>query len=383
LNRPDRLAASRDRLVVLARDPAVIAAAHAASHRLGRPPATVLQSGLEALARVAAPGEAPRHLVCDPPAAGASWPHLLDVLRDPSARTELLVVSSAPQAMPADVVALPADPLQLAAALLAPRARAPILPAAAAAALEAGMARGEIAVRFQPVVRIADRQPVMVEALARWHPPHSPIGPDAFVPLAERAGLARTLSIAVASRAGAELAPLRQQLGLALSLNLPLALLVQPDLAAWLGRAMAHTGLGAGSLALELTETTEVRDTAQLHRALLRLNAAGYRVLLDDLVLDDGRERLLALPFAGFKLDRSLVQRLPGDAHARHAVRRLMRLAGRRRQSVIAEGVADRGQWSLLRDLGVHHAQGFAIGRPLPAAALPAWSAGWRGYRPG
>ncbi|MFC7543372.1 hypothetical protein ACFQU2_33255 [Siccirubricoccus deserti] len=155
----------------------MIAAANAASHRLGRPPATVLQSGREALARVAAPGEAPHHLVCDPPAAGPSWPHLLDVLRDPSARTRLLVVSSAPWAMPADVVALPADPLQLAAALLAPRTHAPVLPAAAAAALEAGMARGEIAVRFQPVVRIADRQPVMVEALARWHPPHSPLAP--------------------------------------------------------------------------------------------------------------------------------------------------------------------------------------------------------------
>ncbi|GGC50213.1 hypothetical protein GCM10011504_30820 [Siccirubricoccus deserti] len=335
------------------------------------------------MARVAAPGEAPHHLVCDPPAAGPSWPHLLDVLRDPSARTRLLVVSSAPWAMPADVVALPADPLQLAAALLAPRTHAPVLPAAAAAALEAGMARGEIAVRFQPVVRIADRQPVMVEALARWHPPHSPIGPDVFVPLAERAGLARALSIAVASRAGAELAPLRRSLGLGLSLNLPLALLVQPDLAAWLGRALARTGLGASSLTLELTETTAVRDVAVLHRALLRLNAAGYRVLLDDLVLDDGRERLLSLPFAGFKLDRSLVQRLPDDAHARHAVRRLIRLAERRRQSVVAEGVSARGHWSLLRGLGVHHAQGFAIGRPLPAAALTAWSAGWRGYPPG
>jgi EAL domain-containing protein (putative c-di-GMP-specific phosphodiesterase class I) len=382
LIRPGRHATTRDRLVVLAHDPAVIAAAHAASHQLGRPPATILHSGREALAQLSAPGEAPGHLVCDPQAAGASWPHLLDVLRDPSARTKLLVVSSAPWTTPADVVTLPADPLHLAAALLAPRARTPMLPVAAAT-LEAGMARGEIAVRFQPVVRIADRRPVMVEALARWHPPQRPIGPDAFVPLAERAGLARTLSIAVASRAGAELAPLRQKLGLGLSLNLPLALLVQPDLAAWLGRAMAGTGLGAGSLALELTETTAVRDTAQLHRALLRLNAAGYRVLLDDLMLDDGRERLLALPFDGFKLDRSLVQRLPVDAHARNAVRRLLRRAERRGQVVIAEGVANRGHWSLLRNLGVHHAQGFAIGLPLPAAALTAWSAGWRGYRPG
>src|SRR3954471_15681885 len=102
---PARLDAARDRLVVLARDPAVIAAAHAASHRLGRPPAMVVKSGWEALARLAGPGHAPHHLVCDPPAAGAAWQKLLDVLRDPSAATGLLVVSSSPAAewVPGDV----------------------------------------------------------------------------------------------------------------------------------------------------------------------------------------------------------------------------------------------------------------------------------------
>lgn len=385
LNFPTRLDAARDRLVVLARDPAVIAAAHAATHRLGRPPAMVVTSGREVLARLAGPGNAPRHLVCDPPAAGAAWPKLLDMLRDPSAATGLIVVSAAPApaVMPGDVVAMPAEPLQLAAALLAPPAAPVTLPAAAAAALEAGLARGEIAVRFQPVVRIRDRQPVMLEALARWHLPSAPVGPDAFVPLAERAGLARALSIAVASRAAAELAQLQPRLDIGLSLNLPLALLVQPDLPVWLGRAMAGSGFGRGRLYLELTETTEVRDTAQLHRALRRLGAAGYRVLLDDLILEDGRARLLALPFAGFKLDRSLVQRLPVDAHARVAVQRLMQLARRRRQVVTAEGVADAAQWALLRSLGVDNAQGFAIGRPLPATTLAAWSTGWRGFQHG
>ncbi|WP_149535956.1 EAL domain-containing protein [Siccirubricoccus phaeus] len=371
---------------MLARDPAVIAAAHAATNRLGRPPAMVVTSGREALAQIAAPGLAPRHLVCEPQAAGSDWPDLLDLLRDPSASTGLLVVSSAPQqdGLPGDVVALPADPLRLAAALLAPPASSGALPDAAASLLEAALARGEIAVRFQPVVSLLDRRPVLVEALARWHMPHAKVGPDAFIALAERAGLARKLSIAVASRAGAELAGLGPGFpSLGLALNLPLALLLQPDLAAWLGRALAGTGIGPGRLFLELTETTEVRDERLLRRALRRLNAAGYRVLLDDLALGDGRDRLLALPFAGFKLDRSLVERLPCEAAARHAVRRLVGLARQRGQLVIAEGLADLGQWSQLRGLGLDCAQGFGIGRPLPASALGTWLAGWRGYRRG
>ncbi|MCO6417047.1 EAL domain-containing protein [Siccirubricoccus sp. KC 17139] len=346
----------------------------------------VVESGREALARIAAPGVAPRHLVCDPLAAGADWPNLLALLRDPGAPTGLVVVSSSPDRgnLPGDVVVLPADPLRLAAALLARPASASALPDAAAAALEASLARGEIAVRFQPVVSLRDRRPILVEALARWHLPDAPVRPDAFVALAERAGLARKLSIAVASRAGAELARLAPGFpALGLSLNLPLALLLQPDLVAWLGRAMAGTGFGPGRLFLELTETTEVRDRRLLLRALQRLNAAGYRVLLDDLALGDGREGLLALPFAGFKLDRSLVERLPREAAVRHAVRRLIGLARRRGQMVIAEGVGELGHWSLLRGLGLDSAQGFGIGRPLPASALPTWLAGWRGYRRG
>jgi EAL domain-containing protein (putative c-di-GMP-specific phosphodiesterase class I) len=77
------------------------------------------------------------------------------------------------------------------------------------------------------------------------------------------------------------------------------------------------------------------------------------------------------------------VERLPRDTHARVAVHRLMRLARRRGQVVTAEGVADPRQWALLRSLGVDNAQGFAIGRPLPAATLAAWWAGWRGVQLG
>ncbi|MBP0485252.1 EAL domain-containing protein, partial [Sagittula salina] len=72
------------------------------------------------------------------------------------------------------------------------------VPHADAAALAEGLCNGEVQVHYQPVVRLADRRPVMVEALARWHRPPVPISPTRFVPLAERSGLARDLSVLVA-----------------------------------------------------------------------------------------------------------------------------------------------------------------------------------------
>mgnify|MGYP003811912195 CR=1 FL=1 len=373
----------RERVLVLAQDPAVIAAAQAATRRLRRAPALVTASGQEALAHLAAPGNGPQHLICDPAAAGSSWPHLLATLSDPSARTSLVLVSATPGQTHSGMAALPADSRRVADALQRPVQEPAQLPQGGAAALRDGLSRGEIAVCYQPVVRIADRRPVLVEALARWNCATAPIPPHAFVPLAESAGLARALSIAVATRAAAEIAPLWPRLRLGVSVNLPLALMLQADLPAWLRHALKGSGLQPWQVTLELTETTVVRDSSALRRAVLRLREAGYAVLLDDIMRQDERDLLLRLPFSGVKLDRSLVEALPANSHARREVQRLVRLAESQGQVVIAEGVSDTRLWAAVRSLGVHFAQGFGVGRPLPAAALPSWSASWRGGHPG
>ena len=379
-----------EKVLVLSRDPAVISAASAAVRHLPGVNPTFARSGREALARLAGPGLGPHHLLADPAAAGASWPHLLATLAEPRARTSLVVVSTDHAALPHAMGAIPAEAGPLADAMTQdrsgragkPEAKTPSLPNAAAADLAAGLKRGEIILRYQPVVRMRDRRPVMVEALARWQRQSTPVPPDAFMPLAERSGLARALSIVVASRAGVELGRLHDELDIGVSINLPLAMLLQADLVSWLHKALRRSGLRPAQVSLELTETTEVRDVSTLRRALVRLRAAGYRVLLDDIILNDERERFFHLPFIGFKLDRSLVMSLPDDARARGEVRRLTRAAHRRGQLIIAEGVSDLRLWAVTRGLGVDHAQGFIVGRPLPAEALSAWWSSWRSRQP-
>jgi EAL domain-containing protein (putative c-di-GMP-specific phosphodiesterase class I) len=376
------IAAPRGRVLVLARDPALVAAARAAAMELGRD-ATLLRSGREALALLAAPGSrGPRHLICDPSSAGAAWPDMLAMVAEARDGIALVVVSATSGPVPPGILPVPADPIRLAAALRALPAPPAPMPQDATAALRRGLDRGEIAVRYQPIIRIADRRPVMVEALARWQPRYPPIRPDRFVPMAERAGLLQALSATVAARALAEVAPLRRILPAGVTINLPMEIVVQPDLAAWLRRAIGRSGMRATDVAVELTEAETVPDRAALDRALRRLRDAGHRVLLDDLVADDPRQGLLDLPFAGIKLDRSLVAALPGSARARQQVRRLARRAAARDQVLVAEGVAGAELLGVLGDLGVGLAQGFLIGRPLPAAALPAWSESWRARRP-
>jgi EAL domain-containing protein (putative c-di-GMP-specific phosphodiesterase class I) len=363
--------------LVLADDPAVISAADSAARAERRGPPTFVRSGREALSQLAAPGDALLHLVCDPAAVTSHWPQVLANLSDPSGNTTLVLMSANDGGG-----ALPPDGERLAAELRRAAAPPAPLPPEPDRALREGMARGEIGVRYQPIVRVSDRRPVMLEALARWHRDDASIPPAAFVPVAERFGLLDALSAEVTRCVARDLPALPRTLRLGVSVNLSLPLLLSSDLLLVVEQAARRTGLRPSKLLFELTESTEVEDRSALRRTLLRLRAAGHRVLLDDLAQRDERRSLLDLPFTGFKLDRRFVEAMPDDASARHEARSLLRHAEARGQIVVAEGVSDERVWRTVRALGIHFAQGFAVGRPLPAAALPMWLPIWRACGP-
>lgn len=366
----------RDRVLILARNPAVISAAEQAVRSERRGPATLVGSGREALAHLAAPGDALPHLVCDMAAVTSHWPQVLANLSDPSGRTKLVLVSAndADPSLPGG--GRLAAELRLAAAPLSP------LPPRPVEALRDGMARGEIGVRYQPIVRVSDRKPVMLEALARWHREESSIPPAAFVPMAEKFGLLDALSAEVTRRVAHDLPTLPPALRLPVSVNLSLPLLLSSALLPMVERMARRNGLRPCKLVFELTESEQAEDRSALRRTLLALRAAGHDVLLDDLAQRDQRRPLLDLPFTGFKLDRRFVEAMVADPAARHEARSLMRHAEAHGQIVVAEGVSCERVWKAVRGLGIPYAQGFAVGRPLPPAALPLWLPTWRACGP-
>ena len=97
--------------------------------------------------------------------------------------------------------------------------------------LREALAGAMIETRYQPIVRLADRQPVALEALARLnHPTRGTLPPDEFVPQIEDAGLAARLTDVVADRALADMAgPLLRPHALDITLNFPLDVLLVPD----------------------------------------------------------------------------------------------------------------------------------------------------------
>jgi len=254
---------------------------------------------------------------------------------------------------------------------------------------DAGMPKGElrralagamIEARYQPIVRIADRRPIAVEALARLnHPTRGMIQPDSFVPQIEAAGLAARLTELIADRALADLAgPCFTAQPLQLTLNFPLDVLLQPGALQRLDARRAAAGIAPDRIILEMTESRPVEDLVGLRSTLERLRADGYRISIDDVApgvaLLDG---LLQLPFTSLKFDKHLVQRLDRSPEAVDFTQRVIAVARERGLAVVAEGVEDVATWQRVAALGVQHAQGFLVARPLPATAMPIWLEAW------
>jgi EAL domain-containing protein (putative c-di-GMP-specific phosphodiesterase class I) len=378
LRRPQRGRTDGPTLLLVANDPRVIAAAEGAAALLHAGTRLRRVSGTEALMRLIGPGERPSHLVIEAALADEA---LISTARDRFLGLGVVVVRGRDESTPAGLRGAPAAAAALAAALrrsAAPAGARGPMPDVDAGALARGLARGEITVRFQPMVRLSDRRPMILEALARWERPALALGAGAFVALAERGGLAMPLALGVADRALADLAGAGIA-GLKVSVNVSLTALLHPHLPTRLAEVVAARGFRPADLLIELTENTLVRDTALLRRALQRLARGGFRVLLDDLGMDDRRGLLLHLPFAGVKLDRSLIAALPTSRRARAQVERLSRAARREISAVVAEGVSDPLLWRMAAAAGCDLAQGLGVGRPIPAVALPAWLAAWRG----
>lgn len=248
--------------------------------------------------------------------------------------------------------------------------------------LRDALAAARIGTRYQPIVRMSDRAPIGLEVLARFdHPERGTLAPDLFVPHFEAAGLAWPFTETVVRRAFQDWGQGHlADLGLTLALNFPLDVLLIPSALSWLETQREMAGMPATSIMIELTESRPLVELAGLGQAISRLRTLGYELAIDDVgpSVRDHRP-LFELPFTALKLDKELVRLPPASNAANDFLLRAIDAARGAGMRVIAEGVQDVAIWDRMAALGVDQAQGFLVGRPLPAEAVPLWLHDWRG----
>ncbi|WP_129337872.1 putative bifunctional diguanylate cyclase/phosphodiesterase [Cellulomonas endophytica] len=255
---------------------------------------------------------------------------------------------------------------------------------ALAADLRGALAAGQLRLHYQPIRELLPAALVAgaprvddlwaMEALLRWHhPSHGVLAAGQFVDLAAELGLLVEIGSWVVEEACRQLAAWDAELG-ALApprvfVNVSAEELARPGLIEDVARAMATQGLGPDRLTLEITESGLLDEGAT--RAIAELEALRCGLAIDDLGAGwSSLSRVLDLPRATLKIDRSLSLGLATRSEAAAVVSAVLLLGRTLGTTVVLEGIEDAETLAAAARLGCTHVQGYHLGRPQPPEEL-------------
>jgi diguanylate cyclase (GGDEF)-like protein len=244
---------------------------------------------------------------------------------------------------------------------------------ALAGELRGAIERGELTIHYQPKADLSTGLIVGAEALVRWqHPVRGLLAADAFVPIAERTGLIKPLSLYVVRAALTQCRAWSEAgLDLGVAVNLTIPDLLDLELPDHIAELLDETGVPPGRLELEITESTILADPFRVRQVLTRLNEMGLRLAIDDFGTGySSLAYLKRLPVQTIKIDKSFVTGMCDDPSDATIVRSTIDLGRNLGLAIVAEGVETRETWNALRGLGCSLAQGYLIGRAMPADDL-------------
>jgi diguanylate cyclase (GGDEF)-like protein/PAS domain S-box-containing protein len=242
--------------------------------------------------------------------------------------------------------------------------------------LRRALERDELTLDYQPIVALADRSLVGVEALIRWeHPERGRISPADFIPVAEENGLIEPIGRWVLDRACRQAAHwyrMRPDAApLAMSVNLSAVQLGNRSLADTVAEALRTAGLDPACLSLELTESVMVGYADNLMDTLESLKGLGVRLVLDDFGTGySSLGYLTRLPFDTLKVDRSFIDGLGSEPRDTAVTEAIVAMAHALSLRVVGEGTETERQVTELIRLGCDLAQGFHFARPMPAGEI-------------
>ena len=235
-----------------------------------------------------------------------------------------------------------------------------------------GMAieRGELSLRYQPIIDIHTNNTVAAEALLRWDSPEEgEIPAERFNALAEETGMIVDIGAFVlncacreaASWDGAGVGPI------SIAVNVSSRQVLSGDIVGVVGDALAASGLPPERLELEITEHLLMDDLAETRLLLQRLSGMGVRLVIDDFGMGySSLSYLKRFPFDTLKIDRSFVRDVTSDPEDEALVKAILALGHSLGLMVIGEGVETADQLAFLRDHRCDRVQGYYFTEPLP-----------------
>ncbi|MDE2406089.1 MAG: EAL domain-containing protein [Sphingomonadales bacterium] len=237
--------------------------------------------------------------------------------------------------------------------------------------LRAALAQDQLALHYQPVVRVADNTVTGFEALMRWdHPERGPISPGTFIPIAEESNLINELGHWALRRACRDAA--QWPLSVNVAVNVSAVQFANPDFTQTVIDALGDSGLAPHRLELELTESVFLGDSEATSLSLATLKSAGVRLALDDFGTGySSLSYLRSAPFDRIKVDRTFVDTCTlEDNNSTKIIAAIIGLSEALGMEVTVEGVEAFDQLEVVCAQGARFIQGFIYARPMTLDAI-------------
>jgi diguanylate cyclase (GGDEF)-like protein len=229
----------------------------------------------------------------------------------------------------------------------------------------------ELVFYFQPQWNLREQRIDAFEALVRWqHPVRGLLMPGQFLPAVEQLGLSQKLDLVLLEKAVVTLGRWRtQRIMLPIAVNMSPIHFEQEGLRQKIQQLLQQYQVPPTMLELEITENTAMGDMEKGRNFVTELQQMGIRVSIDDFGTGySSLGYLRKMPIDKIKIDRSFIIDMAGSDSDMMIVKTMITLAHGLGKRILAEGVEDEHQFSLLRHMACDAVQGYLIAKPLPEA---------------
>jgi diguanylate cyclase (GGDEF)-like protein len=237
--------------------------------------------------------------------------------------------------------------------------------------LKKAISRQQFSLVYQPIINTSDHSIWGVEVLLRWQFFDQNIGPDVFIPLAEKTGLIFDIGNWVLNRAciDAEQWPFSD---IAICINVSVPQLLDDKFIFSVNQALQRSKLASERLHIEITESVFAENKVHFVNQLSALKALNIQLSIDDFGTGfSSLSQLELLSFDHIKIDKSFVQSTEESSNT--IIRATILMAQELGAKTIAEGIETIDHANRLRAMGVDCLQGYYYAKPLPARKLLQW----------
>lgn len=229
----------------------------------------------------------------------------------------------------------------------------------------------EFEIYYQPIMDASkEGMPCCgAEALVRWN--SSTLGflqPNDFIPLAEYLGLINPIGDHVLMHA-AKRCKYWNDMGhptYKVNVNLSVVQLLQNDIVKKVKNVLEESRINPKNLTLEVTESLAINDMDRMKRILGEIKALGVNIALDDFGTGySSLNHIREMPIDVIKIDRCFVEHVGEDDFSDAFVRMVAELASSIGVTVCVEGVENKSQLEMIREMKIRLLQGYLFGRPM------------------